>query len=198
MIKLLLSFKGKTLDEFLLPDDKAIIIGQDASCTLPVESLAIEPQHARITPEGDKFVLEDISGSSGVFVNNNKTSRHELNNGDMFRLGKHVFTFNHEESKTGFDAMPTGKILHAATMGWVQIMNGANLGKTIQLEGAVTNIGKSAAIARRHDAFYLTPLDGEMPPEVDGQAVNEASKELHDGDIITVGDTKLQFYLTDA
>lgn len=198
MIRLLLSFKGKTLDEFLLPDNEEIIIGQDSSCTLPVESLAIEPRHACIKPEGDKFILEDISESGGVFVNNNKTSRHELNNGDMFRLGKHTFTFSHEQSKKGFDAMPTEKVLHPTTMGWIQIMNGTNLGKTIQLEGAVTNIGKSAAIARRHDGYYLTPLQGKTAPEVAGEAVNETSKLLNDGDMINIGDIKLQFYLTDA
>ena len=198
MIKLLLSFKGKTLDEFLLPDNEEIIIGQDTSCTLPVESLAIEPQHASIRPEGDKFILEDISKSTGVFVNNNKTSRHELNNGDMFRLGKHTFTFSHEQSKKGFDAMPTEKVLHPTTKGWIQIMNGANLGKTILLEGTVTNIDKTAAIARRHDGYYLTPLQGEIPPEVEGEIINEASKLLNDGDMINIGNIQLQFYLTDA
>ena len=198
MIKLLLSFKGKTLDEFLLPDDEEIIIGQDPSCTLPVESLAIEPQHASINPEGDKFILKDISETSGVFINNNKTARHELNNGDMFRLGKHVFKFTHEQTKSGFDSMPTEKVLHPTTKGWVQIMNGTNLGKTIQLEGAVTNIGKFAAIARRSDGYYLTPLQRENPPEVAGETVNEASKLLADGDVINIGDIKLQFYLTDV
>ncbi|MDH5594917.1 MAG: FHA domain-containing protein [Gammaproteobacteria bacterium] len=198
MIKLLLSFKGKTLDEFLLSDSEEIIIGQDPACTLQVESLAIDPRHARITPEDDKFILEDISATSGIFVNNNKVTRHELKNGDMFRLGKHVFKFSHEESKKGFDAMPTGKILHQKTKGWIQIMSGSNLGKTIQLEGAVTNISKSAAIARRHDGYYLTPLQGEKPPEIAGKPVNNESALLTDGDMITVGDIKLQFYLTDA
>ena len=198
MIKLLLSFKGKTLDEFLFSDNEEIIIGQDPACTLPVESLAIEPQHARIKQEGDKFIIEDISMSSGVFVNNNKTARHELMNGDQFRLGKHVFKFTHDDVKSGFDSMPSGKVLHAATKGWVQIMSGSALGKTIQLEGAVTNIGKSAAIARRHDGYYLTPLQGQTPPKIAEKTIEGSSKLLNDGDTITIGDIKLQFYLTDG
>lgn len=196
MIKLLLTFKGKTLDEFLLPDDKEIVIGSDPDCTLPIESLAIEPRHICITPQDNVFALEDISHSAGMFVNNNKIKHHELKNGDMIRIGKHVLKFFHEESKKGFDAMPQEKIMHATTMGWLQIMSGSQLGKTIQLSGAVTNISKSAAIARRNDGYYITPLQQDDLPHVGGEVVTQKSRLLNDGDILEISTTKMQFYLT--
>ncbi|RPJ16656.1 MAG: FHA domain-containing protein, partial [Chloroflexi bacterium] len=69
-----------------------VIIGRDPSVDLTISSPAVSRRHARVTREGDGYVLEDLGSSNGTFVNEQKLSgRRLLRHGDQIRLG-HVFT----------------------------------------------------------------------------------------------------------
>ena len=82
---------------------------------------------------------------------------------------------------------------------FLQILNGQNLGKTISLNRKLTNLGKpgvqTAVIAHRNDGYFLTHLEGEVPPKVGDTSIGDKAWQLQDGDIIHMGNVRLQFYL---
>jgi ABC transport system ATP-binding/permease protein len=68
-----------------------ITIGRDESVDLPITSPAISRRHAKLTREGDGYVLEDLGSSNGTFVNDQRLSgRHPLKSGDQVRLGQAI------------------------------------------------------------------------------------------------------------
>jgi len=82
---------------------------------------------------------------------------------------------------------------------WLQIITGQNVGKTISLNRKLTNLGKpgvqTAVIAHRNEGFFLSHLEGEHSPKVGGVSIGDKSWVLTDGDIIQIGNVKMQFYL---
>jgi len=204
--KLILSFKGRALDEFLIPHGTAVI-GSSADCEVHIDSLAVEPRHARISMRGEGYMLEDLQTPSGTFVNGQKVSSHPLRPGDIIRVGKHTLTFLADTDDSRGTAAPGAAAATEETVdpslvtGWLQITSGGNMGKTIRLTRPVTNIGQrgrqTAMIARRNDGYYLSHLQGESPPRVGDRDIGDQSWALQDGDVIQLGDVKMQFYLTE-
>jgi len=81
---------------------------------------------------------------------------------------------------------------------WLQIMSGHNVGKNISLNRKLTNLGtpgiQTAVIAKRNEGYFLSHLEGEQPPRVGSIPIGEKSWPLNDGDIIQIGNVKMQFY----
>jgi hypothetical protein len=140
----------------------------------------------------------------------------------MIRVGKHTLSYKFEEvssleaneSSTSIDISP---ILEAEQtkpaqeeipepapsgkpkQGWLQILNGQNLGKTMALTRSMTNLGKpgvaTAVITKRNDGYFISHLEGKHPPSVGNTPIDDRSVKLEDGDTITIGNIKMQFYL---
>ena len=213
MAKLTLSFKGKVLKVYPLPEGETFI-GSDPGCDIHIDSLAISPRHARLLNRDQAILLEDLEGSGGLWVNQVKISTHTLSHGDRVQIGKHTLIYSDdaqpaaqsepvappETPSAATEAPPHIKMAHAPT-GWLQILNGPNLGRTLPLNSALTRVGKegrqSAIIARRSDGYYLSALEGDELPKVDGLSIGPGSKRLEEGNIIQVGDTKMQFFMNE-
>ena len=218
MSKLTLSFKGRVLRVFPLQQG-ATYIGSDPKCHVHIDSLAVEPKHARIEVHGQDAILFDMNTSEGTFVNQEKISEHKLMDNEVIRVGKHTLQYSYEEvtqldaneSSTSIDIHPVMEKLAEqraeynnhetsdAKQGWLQILNGQNLGKTLSLNRSMTNLGKpgvaTAVITRRHDGYFIAHLEGKKTPMVGENPIGEHSVKLEDGDTITIGNIKMQFYL---
>ncbi len=210
MSKLTLSFKDKVLKVFPLPEGEAII-GSGPSCLLHIDSLAVQPRHASITTQGDKSILRDLNTGEGTFVNGKKLSGdYTLKDDDVIRVGKHDLLFTQEMAvETTHNTEAAEEIPHSEEFklepiremksGWLQLMSGQNVGKTISLSRNLTNLGtpgvQTAVIAKRSDGYFLSHLEGEHPPTVDGVSIGNSSWHLQDGNVIQMGNVKMQFYL---
>ena len=219
MSKLTLSFKGRVLRVFPLPQG-ATYIGSDPACPIHIDSLAVDPKHARIEVHGQDAILFGLDSKEGTFVNQEKITEHKLKDNDLIRVGKHALLYTYEEvsqldaneSSTSIDIHPVIEKLaeeqqheHSSDehsnqkQGWLQILNGQNLGKTLSLNRSMTNLGKpgvaTAVIMRRHDGYFISHLEGKKTPLVGDKAIGEHSVKLEDGDTITIGNIKMQFYL---
>jgi len=217
--KLTLSFKGRVLRIFPLPQG-ATVIGSDPACPVHIDSLAVEAKHARIEVHGQDAILFDMNTTDGTFVNNEKISEHKLKDNDIIRVGKHTIQYAYEEvsqfdaneSSTSIDIHPVKEKLEEEQpaesaihhdpdnkQGWLQILNGQNLGKTMSLNRSMTNLGKpgvaTAVITRRHDGYFIAHLEGKKTPMVGDNPIGEHSVKLEDGDTITIGNIKMQFYM---
>lgn len=220
MSKLTLSFKSKVLRVFPLQQGP-MLIGSNQNCQIHIDSLAVADQHARIETHGSDSILFDLKTEEGTFINQDRITEHKLSDGDMIRVGKHTLSYKYEEvvsldsneSSTSIDIHPVAEPEapeeesaevdfssgQPAKQGWLQIMNGQNLGKTMSLNRSMTNLGKpgvaTAVITRRHDGYFISHLEGKVSPSVGNQEIGDQSVQLEDGNVITIGNIRMQFYL---
>ena len=217
MSKLTLSFRGKVLKVFPITQG-TVTVGSNPSCFIRIDSLAVSPTHAKINTHGNKSIITAVDATEGVYLFQNKITEHQLKDGDLLRVGKHNLSFSFEESNeqanqdstTSIDISTNSVHLQesfaktatsssAYKQGWLQILNGQNLGKTLSLNRSMTNIGKpgvaTAVITRRNDGYFISHLEGKASPMVGSQAIGERSIKLSEGDVIQIGNIKMQFYL---
>ncbi len=225
MSKLTLSFKGQILKFFPIHNG-TMLVGNDPSCDIHIDSLALEPQHLQIDTEQQSSRLKALSQENGTFIKNTKIDTHVLKDGDTLQIGKHTLTYSFEElpEEDMLQAInnaddPTEKDIAAPsiaepapealtkennakvsqkTNGWLQIMTGQNLGKTLSLHRSMTNLGKpglaTAVIAHRENGYFISHLEGKHPLQINSQPTEHPTK-LNPDDIIQIGNVKMQFYL---
>lgn len=212
MSTLTLSFKGKVLKVY--PSlDGSMTLGSDPRCEIHIDSLALSPQHTQIDTHHNQTSIRDLNTEQGTFVGNTKvTDTQTLKDGDVIRVGKHTLKYTYSEdapvtknnasgnlSETAAPRMQEQEVEQEKTQGWLQIMNGANLGKTMSLNKSMTNLGKpgisTAVITKRQEGYFISQLEGEHPLLIKDKALGEKSMQLIDGDTIQIGNIKMQFYL---
>ena len=225
MSKLTLSFKGTVLRVYPVLKGN-MLIGNDPKCQIQIDSLALQPRHARLDTQGDTTVLVDLDTEAGTFINNQRIDKQMLKDGDVIRIGKHLLTYQYEavpeitassdiepdtiELDLGIRSAEPGEQEQQAVspenvdqdgkrLAWLQIMNGQNLGKTISLNRAMTNLGKpgvaTAVVTRRSDGYFLSHLEGKQSPLVGDKPIGSHIYKLVDGDTIQIGNIKMQFFL---
>lgn len=92
MLQILLKFNKNVLKVFQ-SDMAEITIGRDMENDLHIDNLAVSNFHARIKHEQDKYVIEDLNSTNGTYINEEKITEHELQDGDIASIGKHSLTF---------------------------------------------------------------------------------------------------------
>ncbi len=198
MAKLTLSFKTRKLKVFTLGEGETLI-GRDPACSICIDSLAIEPQHARVLSWPQGVAIVPCDKTHPVTVNGEAVDEPRLlAEGDEIAIGKHVLVFS-LQSDAGPEAdTEQDKVVKFPAVGWLQILSGTHMGRTIRLDKAFTRIGRPetdlAIIARRESGYYLSHLSGDHPPSVNGAAIREHAHRLEDGDTLDVGRLQLQFF----
>lgn len=80
----------------------------------------------------------------------------------------------------------------------IQILNGANAGKELLLSKALTTLGRPgvqvAVITRRPQGFYITHVEGNNHPVVNGKTLGTEAYALNDHDVIELSGTKMEFF----
>jgi len=90
------------------------------------------------------------------------------------------------------------KITSTQASAAVQILNGLNAGKELVLVKNLTTLGKPgvqvAVLARRPHGYFLTHVEGETFPVVNGESLGEHLRQLNNHDIIELAGVKMEFY----
>ena len=80
----------------------------------------------------------------------------------------------------------------------VQILTGPNAGKELELVKNLTTLGKPglqvAVLTRRPHGFFITYVEGEHFPLVNGKALSNQPQQLNDHDVIELAGIKMEFY----
>ncbi len=96
---------------------------------------------------------------------------------------------------TGSGLDTTGSQTPAAV---VQILNGPNAGKELELVKNLTTQGKPgvqvAVLARRPHGYFITHVEGGSFPTVNGSSIGEQPHQLRDHDLIELAGVKMEFY----
>jgi len=81
----------------------------------------------------------------------------------------------------------------------IQILNGPNLGKELELTKNLTTLGKPgvqvAVLARRPHGYFITHVEGGSFPLVNGSSIGEQPHQLNDHDVIELAGIKMEFYI---
>jgi pSer/pThr/pTyr-binding forkhead associated (FHA) protein len=80
----------------------------------------------------------------------------------------------------------------------VQVLTGPNAGKELELVKNLTTLGKPglqvAVLTRRPQGFFITHVEGESFPLVNGQALTNQAHQLNEHDVIELAGVKMEFY----
>lgn len=89
----------------------------------------------------------------------------------------------------------------AARLGVIQVLSGANAGRELELSKTLTSLGKPgrqvAVITRRPQGYFITHVEGERFPLLNGLPLDAQAHPLHDHDIIELAGVKMEFFLRD-
>ena len=87
----------------------------------------------------------------------------------------------------------------APVLGAIQILNGANAGRELELTKTLTTLGKPgvqvAVIAKRPHGYFITHVEGASFPVVNGQVLDAQAHPLQDHDVIELAGIKMEFFL---
>lgn len=87
-------------------------------------------------------------------------------------------------------------------VGHLQILNGPSMGRELVLTKALTTLGKPnvqvAVITRRPQGYFVTHVEGQQFPTVNGESVGAQAHALKDHDVLELAGVKMEFYLADS
>lgn len=200
MHQLTLSFRDRKLKVFQLKGEH-ITAGRDSACDIVIDSLAIEPVHARFMIQNDQVKVSPATQQARILLQGEALQEHLLQNGDELVLGKHVLTYQQhslaENPAENLDDTYTEKksVIHP---GWLQFANGAKVGRSIPIKKRLMRIGRRddciALISTREDGFYISHLEGPLQTRVADADLADQSHKLENGDSIQIGKTRMLFF----
>lgn len=226
MAKLVLSMDGLVLKEIPLVKER-MSIGRKPNNDIQIDNLAISGEHAVVVTILDDSFLEDLNSTNGTLVNGQPAKKHFLKNGDVIELGKYKLKYVVEQipqygatefersdvggtnlTKSNFTTSlststisatnPTGFSARGdSPLGIVEILNGTNAGRRLELTKTMTTLGKPgvqvAVIARRPDGYFITHVEGTLLPTINGEPVNGSARKLAENDVVEIAGTRMKF-----
>lgn len=84
--------RGARTQDFVLNAEATL--GRSSKNLIRVPEGNASRHHARIFKEGDNYTIEDLNSSNGTYVNETRITRQVLNENDVIRIGKTLFTFS--------------------------------------------------------------------------------------------------------
>lgn len=85
-------------------------------------------------------------------------------------------------------------------VGRIQVLNGTSSGRELVLNKALTTLGKTgvqvAVITKRPHGYFITHVEGQVLPIVNGTSAGMQAFALNDHDVIELAGVKMEFYLT--
>ena len=84
-------------------------------------------------------------------------------------------------------------------LGAIQLLSGGNAGRELELTKPLTTLGKPgvqvAVLTRRPQGYFITHVEGDKRPSVNGQEIGAAPHSLKDHDVIELAGVKMEFFL---
>src|SRR5438874_3633665 len=84
-------------------------------------------------------------------------------------------------------------------LGAIQLLSGGNAGRELELTKPLTTLGKPgvqvAVLTRRPQGYFITHVEGDKRPTVNGQEIGAAPHSLKDHDVIELAGVKMEFFL---
>ena len=92
-----LKFKDKKILDYPIAVGQSCRIGRKKSNDIVIDNLAVSGEHAKIEGVSTTFVVRDLDSTNGTFVNQKKTTLHNLKHKDVILIGKHELLFDRSD-----------------------------------------------------------------------------------------------------
>ena len=217
MAKLTIKFNDVVIDQIVLKQGD-MNIGRRPGNDIVLDNMAVSGAHASIFTIGEDSFVQDLNSTNGTLVNNKRITKHHLADGDVVTIGNHSLTYINEKAvkatpdlaKTVILSAPKQEDLAAAAKSAAKasdvpkqasifILSGTNNGKRIDIVQPITNLGRggkrAGAISRNGHRYILSPGDEGEKLLLNGVKIGKNGEDLKNGDIIEIGDARMQFYL---
>lgn len=220
MARLILSMDGLVLKEIPLNKER-IAIGRKAHNDIQIDNLAISGDHAAVVTILDDSFLEDLNSTNGTLVNGQPIKKHVLKNNDVIELGKYKLKYMTEATvadneaalrATGIPAFPEPERSFSDTQVLIprppapdpeplptvniRLLTGPNSGKTLELTKTLTTLGKPGAqvavIARRPAGVFITHVEGDVFPTVNGKVLDGEAYPLSNKDVVEIAGIRME------
>lgn len=188
---------------------ESAVIGRSESCHIKVTDNAVSQEHALVRVRSGRYVLMDIGSRNGTHVNGQLLSGIPLKEGSQIMIGSTELTFTTVRGGAP-QAGAGGKtaVIRPQGGGVLLVRSGQDAGRSFDIGNRDMVIGRDpgaggvqlrdAAASRRHalvrstdQGFAVFDFGSANGTTVDGVSIT--GRELHDGDVVTVGQTELQF-----
>jgi hypothetical protein len=194
--KIIISRDAKVLQEVQL-DGERTTIGRHPQNNLVLEHAAVSGRHATIALVGDGAVLEDLESTNGTFLNGRRVARADVKDKDKITVAK--FTLEFVAGPSAPPPAPRPGTLAPPKLGMIEVKNGANAGKTLNLVKPVTTLGSPGVlvviISRRADGYAIAQVEGDGVALVNKEALSTTPRLLASGDMIELTGTEMLFSL---
>jgi hypothetical protein len=157
--------------------------------------------------------VQDLQSTNGTYVNEQAIEQHLLQPGDVIGIGRYQLQVADgapaEARDAAVDGSGRGDSLAVAGTGAqastgvaarhavVRVLDGAASGREVLLTKDRTTFGKPGvlvvAIDRQDGTHVLSRVEGQALVRVNGVPMPPAGVPLHDGDLIDLTGTRLQF-----
>jgi hypothetical protein len=209
MAKIILTVDGTVLKEVPLTKERNTI-GRRANNDLVIDHVAISGQHAVIVAMNNDYFLEDLNSTNGTQVNGQPVKKHFLRDNDIINLAPYKVRFVTEESQS--PKREPGKLIERAVgvakdkdgepastkqVACIRVLSGPSAGKEITLAKPLTTVGRPgvqvAVITHRKHGYFITHVEGNNFPVVNGESIGSNARLLKFDDIIDLSGTQMLF-----
>lgn len=94
---------------------------------------------------------------------------------------------------------PMAEVAASSLTGRIHVLNGSSIGRELVLNKALTTLGKTgvqvAVITKRADGYFITHVEGQVFPLLNGESTGAQAYALSDHDVIELAGVKMEFYL---
>ncbi|MEO7494988.1 MAG: FHA domain-containing protein [Massilia sp.] len=198
MAKIIISRDAQVVQEVQLGTERTTL-GRHPQNNVVLEHVAVSGRHATLAPVGDGVVLEDLDSTNGTFVNGRRIARAELKDKDKITIAKFSIEFR---SGPPLVAAPAGPTLAPPRLASIEVQNGANAGKKLNLVKPVTTLGSPGVlvviISRRADGYAIAHVEGDGVALVNKEALSKTPRLLAHGDLIELTGTVMLFSMHPA
>jgi pSer/pThr/pTyr-binding forkhead associated (FHA) protein len=219
MGKLVVSLDGVVIKEVQITKDKTTL-GRRPYNDMVIDNLAVSGEHAVLQMVGPDVFIEDLNSTNGTYINGKPIKKQLLANNDTIEIGKYKIKYLTEEGSDYEKTMimrpgavppaPAFRASQPASSGFgglgpaaaaapasIKVLSGAASGREVTLTKVVTTVGKPgvqvASITRRPSGYVFAHVEGAHRPVVNGRPLAEESVPLHNGDVIELAGTQMQF-----
>lgn len=172
-------------------DRERVSIGRKAHNDVQIDNLAISAEHAVILRQQQGYCIEDLGSTNGTQVNGQAVKRQRLQHGDVIALGRYRLSYVEEAASR----VPSPAVSALAVL---QVLSGAQAGKQLVLNKELSTLGKPgtqvAAIRRQAQGYFLSHVEGEDFPRLNGKVLDAQAHLLAEHDVIELAGVKMRFF----
>lgn len=194
MAKIIISRDRAVIREVELDKDR-MTLGRKPDNDIVLPHPAMSGSHAAFNFIMNDVFVEDLGSTNGTYVNGKRVDKHMLEDHDTIVVAR--FQIEFIGGPRSAPVAPEGG--RADLLGSIEVRTGPNAGKRLALTKPLSTLGKPGvqvvAITRQNGEYYLTHVDGALPPLVNGIAQDKTPRRLQHGDAIQLAGADMTFCL---